>query len=431
MSNRLIKRKMGDSSPRFFSFSKNLLFFSRIRRLLRFKTARKSCVVLDRFEKAKPEEEMEERKEEGIDGGIEDGCIVLQRSVKLLHFGDLKDKDAAAREIKRLAKEDLRTRKSLAALGVIPTLVSMLDSEVSEQRRLAVQVLIELANGTYTNKALMVEAGILAKLPQLVSTRDPSSKQELAILLLSLSSLASTQFPFPSLEFLPFLIEVHDSDVNDETRAACLATVYNFSTILDHAGALVSSGAVGTLLRLVSEKESSERALMTLGNLVVTMAGKKAMENDPMVPKVLIETITWEEKPRCQELAAYMLMILSHRSRAQREKMAQLGVVPVLLEVALLGSPLAQKRAVKILQLFKDERQMKVGAHSGPQTGRLMIGSPVNEKDALEGKIAIKKMVKQSLDKNMELIMKRANAPSDCSKLKGLVVSSSSKSLPY
>lgn len=286
----------------------------------------------------------------------------------------------------------------------------------------------------FSNKALMVESGVLSKFPQLVCITDPSRKQKFAVLLLSISSLVSTQFPIPSSHVvLPFLVEILDSDATDEdTKAACLATLYNFSTMLDHAGILASCGTVvHALLRLSSNEGTSERALATLGNLAVTMAGKKSIEDDPIVPKCFIEIIGWEERPRCQELATYILMILAHRSSAQRKKMAGLGIVPVLLEVALLGSPLAQKRALRILQWFKDERQMRVVAHSGPQTGRVLMGPPMNEEEIKEGRNAIKKMVKQSLDKNMELIMRRANAEGNATTLKGLVVSSSSKSLPY
>jgi hypothetical protein len=124
-------------------------------------------------------------------------------------------------------------------------------------------------------------------------------------------------------------------------------------------------------------------------------------------------------------------MILAHRSSAQREKMAKSGIVPALLELALLGSPLAQKRALKLLQWFKDERQTRMGPHSGPQTARIAIGSPVNHSEAQEGKKLMKDLVKQSLHKNMELITRRANATSGhSSMLKSLVISTSSKSLP-
>jgi len=189
---------------------------------------------------------------------------------------------------------------------------------------------------------------------------------------------------------------------------------------------------VDILLNVVSSsREISEKALATLGNLVVTLMGRKALEDNNMVPESLIDVLTWEDKPKCQELSAYLLMILAHQSSKQREKMAKLGIVHVLLEVALLGSPLAQKRALKLLQWFKDERQIKVGSHSGPQTRRVSIGSPMSQRETNEGKRVMKKMVKQSLNKNMEVITRRANAAGESSKLKSLVISSSSKSLPY
>ncbi|KAF8413764.1 hypothetical protein HHK36_001757 [Tetracentron sinense] len=418
---------MSDSSP---WYSSELRFFARIRRFLQIKTAGSRYGSSGQFEKGTVEEE--KKYEPEMENETEDDLIVLQRSVKKLHFGSWEEKETAAKEIKILAREDLRTRKSLAALGVVPSLMSMIDSEVLGRRRLAVQALIELANGTYTNKALMVEAGILSKLPENIDTLDESSRHDFAVLLLSISSLANTQFPIVSSKVLSFLIGVIDSNVSMvETKEACLGSLYNISIMLDNVGPLVSNGVVHTLLTFSSVKETAEKALATLGNLVVTVMGKKAMENESMVPESLIEIMTWEEKPKCQELAAYILMILAYQSSAQREKMARLGVIPVLLEVALLGGSLAQKRALKLLQWFKDERQTKMGAHSGPQTGIIGIGSPMNQRENQEGKKMMKNMVKQSLDKNMELITRRANASGESSNLNSLVISSSSKSLPF
>lgn len=282
------------------------------------------------------------------------------------------------------------------------------------------------------NKVLMLEAGILSKLPKNIDIIDESTRSGFAELLLSLSSLANNQFPFAPSEIFPFLRSILESSSSSvETKELCLGTLYNMSTVLDSAGPLVSNGAVQTLLMLSSIKELSEKALATLGHLVVTLMGKKALENSPMVPQSLMETLTWEDKPKCQELSAYILMILAHQSSAQRQKMAKSGIVSVLLEVALLGSPLAQKRALKLLQWFKDERQAKMGPHSGPQTGRITIGSPINQMEAQEGKKMMKNLVKQSLHKNMEMITRRANASEDSSKLKTLGISTSSKSLPY
>ncbi|KAM3284965.1 U-box domain-containing protein 7 [Capsicum chacoense] len=375
-------------------------------------------------------EKVEKLGEMGKEGDNKDNgwMMVLQKSVKKLHFGSLDEKEVAVKEIKKLAKEDLKRRKLMAELGVIPPLVAMVAG--SHQ---AVQALIQLGNGSFTNKALMVEAGILSKLPQKTDNLDGNTRQEFAELILSISSLANTPYNMDSSRIIPFVVSILDSSNSSvETKCTCLGTLYNISSVLENSASLATSGTVTTLLRLCSLKEASEKALATLGNLVVTLMGKKAMEENPMVPESLMEIMTWEEKPKCQELSVYILMILAHQSSIQREKMAKAGIVPVLLEVALLGSSLAQKRALKLLQWFKDERQSKMGPHSGPQVGRVPIdSSPMSPRAVDECKKLMKKIVKQSLYKNMETITSRANGGSDSSRLKSLVVSSSSKSLPY
>lgn len=278
----------------------------------------------------------------------------------------------------------------------------------------------------------MVEAGILSRLPENLRVLEEADKREFAELLLSTSGLANSQFSLNSATIIPSVVCILESSSSLETRELCLSTLYNLSSLLDNASSLIAAGAVTSLIKLSSIKETSEKSLATLGNLVVTTSGRKAVEQDPMVPEGLIEIMTWEEKPKCQESSAYILMILAHQSSLQRQKMSKAGIVQVLLEVALLGSLLAQKRAMKLLQWFKDERQTRMGPHSGPQVGRMAIGLPVSEKDADEGKMMMRKIVKQSLYKNMDTITRRANgAAGDSSKLKALVISSSSKSLPY
>lgn len=284
---------------------------------------------------------------------------------------------------------------------------------------------------------MILEAGILSKLPKRIDLMDESTISQIADLLLSLSSLATTQLPFASssLEFLPFLRDILQSNSSFDTKQLCLGATKNLSTVLENAGPLVSSGFVPILLQLSSERQVSEKALASLGNLIVTLMGKKAIEESSMVPKSLIEILSWEDKPKCQEISAYILMILAHQSSSQRQKMANAGIVHVLLEVVLLGSTLAQKRASKLLQWFKNERQLRMGPHSGPQTSRTAIsmGSPMNQMEAREGRKMMKSLVKESLYRNMETITERANisAAGSSSKFKSLIISTSSKSLPY
>lgn len=129
--------------------SKKLLFFARLRRLLRRKMTPKKTTTIEATKTTMEEvEKIElavvlEKKEVGI------SSFFLQRSVKKLLFGGMVEKELAAKEIGRLAAEDLNTRKSLAALGVIPALVSMLELESAVCRRSAIRALVELGSGTH------------------------------------------------------------------------------------------------------------------------------------------------------------------------------------------------------------------------------------------------------------------------------------------
>ncbi|KAD4982450.1 hypothetical protein R6Q59_002059 [Mikania micrantha] len=413
------------SSSSWYQLFVKLNFYSKIRRFMKKNSASKRChdepasdqVIMDRGESINHDHN-------------DDESVILQRSVKWLLFGSRDEKAVAAGEIKRLAGDDLNRRKLMAELGVIQPLVAMVGSEYNvSHRRLAVQALLELANSTCTNKALMVEAGILSKLSIDISV-DASTKHEFAQLIMSLSSLVNAQFLIDSSKILPLVLHLLQSDSSVDTKMLCLGALHNLSTVIDNVGSLAKDEVVHILLKLSSIKESSEKALATLGNLVVTLMGKKALESSPMVPECFIEILTWDDKPKSQDLSAYILMILAHQSSLQRTKMAEGGIVPILLQVALLGSPLAQKRALKLLQWFKDERQMKMGPHSGPQSRRVPFNSLTKHDNADQGMKLMKNMVQQSLYKNMETITRRANGDSS-SKLKLLVISSSSKSLPY
>ncbi|GAA0161001.1 hypothetical protein LIER_17421 [Lithospermum erythrorhizon] len=364
----------------------------------------------------------------------ENWMVLLRKAVKRLHFGRWEEKEEAAEDIRRLAKEeDIKRRKLMVELGVIQPLVDMLASDPPRTQMVALQALNHVTSASLTNKAIMVGAGIMSKLPKKVDSLDESTKQEYAHLLLHLTALATSGFPLTSSTIMIHLaVRILDSTTSTTTINLCLSTLHNLSLGLDNVGGLVTCGAVHSVLRVCSSKESSEIALSILGNLAVTVMGKKALENNVMVANTLIEILTWEENPKCQELSAYILMSLAHQSSTQRDKMAKSGIVPVLLEVALLGSPLAQKRALKLLQWFKEERRVRMGPHSGPQEGRIMSTYSLGSiQEVGEGKKLMKNIVKHSLHKNMERITSRANGLGDSYSFKSLVATSSSKSLPY
>jgi hypothetical protein len=139
-----------------------LQFFTRIRRFLQSKATRKRCDASDclnreentqnkdeqnTVEKIETVEVMENHKEEEE---VEETEILLQKTVKMLHFGNWEEKEVAAKEIESLVKEDVKVRKLITELGVVPVLVSMVASQVASRRSAGLTALIHLADGTYT-----------------------------------------------------------------------------------------------------------------------------------------------------------------------------------------------------------------------------------------------------------------------------------------
>ncbi|KAE8686437.1 putative DNA binding protein [Hibiscus syriacus] len=326
-----------------------LSFFKKIQRYLQSKAATKrSCSSSsensNKLRTKNNDDEAEDRQLVMEKETELDGSAVLQKSVKRLHFGSWEEKEMAAVAIEKLAREDDKARKLMAELGVINMLVSMVG-----RHRAAIKALIELASGTFTNKVLMLEAGILSKLPKDINVVEEQTRHDFAELLSSLSSLSNTHFSLNKPEILQFLINILESPSSFETMELCLGVIYNLSAVLQNSGVLVSNGVVHTLLTLSSFKDLSEKALAALGHLVVTLIGKKAMEDSSMVPESLIEILTWEDKPKCQESSAYILMILAHQSSTQRDKMSSAGIVPVLIEVCLVGKRFSSEERNEIV----------------------------------------------------------------------------------
>lgn len=138
-----------------------LQFFTRIKRFLQFKATRKRCDVSDQSNKEKHRTEhnkvekistvqvVENHDEDEVEE-VEETEILLQKTVKMLHFGSWEEKEVAAKEIGSLVTQDIKVRKLITELGVVPVLVSMVASPVVSRRRAGLTALIYLADGTYT-----------------------------------------------------------------------------------------------------------------------------------------------------------------------------------------------------------------------------------------------------------------------------------------
>ncbi|CAA7398041.1 unnamed protein product [Spirodela intermedia] len=364
----------------------------------------------------------------------------VQRAVERLREGD-RGREAAA-EVRRLAKDDPAARESLGRLGAIPFLVGMLSCVDVHLQVESLYALLNLGIANLQNKAAIVSSGALHKMLALVGDggAPPPVAAAVAANLLALSAPDSNKPLIGSSAAIPFLLHTFRHAAG-QPREDALRALFNLSIAAVNLPTLVAAGLVPELLDAavnVDHPELTERALAVLCNVVSSPEGRAAVGRSPAAFQTLAEVLGWSDAPRCQELAAQILTVMAYKEYEARAAMAAEGIVSSLLELTLLGSDEAQKRASRILQflIVGDKAKKPSAAVSAPLSKE--EGRSPEEEEMSEERKAVKKLVKQSLQSNMRRIVRRANLPQDFSpseKTKSLVVaggggSSSSKSLP-
>lgn len=336
----------------------------------------------------------------------------LQRVVATLQWGNsLEEQWLAADELRRLCKDDPIARISLGQLGAIPPLISLLHSVHNKHQCTALLALLNLAAGNDVNKGAIVKAKAVPRMVGLLQRAHAELQTIIVTLFLSLSALDGNKAEIGTSGAVPVLVNLmHAPHITKDV----LRTLYNLSIHPDNAKFIVEAGSVRILLSMVSAIDTCDKSLATLGNLVQTEVGRHMLaDHRDMSYGILIEAMRCLEMPKCQERALYVLMMIAHHSQQEREAMVAAGIIPALLEISLLGSPLAQKRAARTLDSFR-----RVKAVSAPQHRDSLpfVASSTDSQQSNAGTISEKKvvdgLVRQSLHRTMQRIARRAHLSS-------------------
>lgn len=285
---------------------------------------------------------------------------------------------------------------------------------------------------------------------------NPSVSEAIVANFLGLSALDSNKPIIGSSGAIPFLVKILqnlDKASSLQAKQDALRALYNLSIFPSNISFIMETDLIPNLLNALGDMEVSERILSILGNVVSTPEGRKAISHKPDAFAILVDVLNWNDSPGCQEKGSYILMVMAHKAYGDRQAMVEAGIVSALLELTLLGSTLAQKRASRILECLRVDKGKQVSesfdgnmgaAVSAPICGSSSssmnptIGSKecLEEEDDMmsEEKKAVKQLVQQSLQNNMRRIVKRANLPQDfvpSDHFKSLTSSSTSKSLPF
>ncbi|PSS17730.1 U-box domain-containing protein [Actinidia chinensis var. chinensis] len=364
-------------------------------------------------------------------------------------------------EVRRLTKENSEARTTLALLGAIPPLVSLLDSEDLASQIGSLYALLNLGIGNAANKAAIVKAGAVHKMLRLVESPNgspnPAVAEAVVANFLGLSALDSNKPIIGSSGAIPFLVKTLkdlDQTRSSQAKQDTLRALYNLSISPLNVPQIIETNLVPFLLSTLGNMEVSERILSILSNVVSTGEGRKGVSIVPDAFQILVDALNWTDSPGCQEKASYILMVMVHKSYGDRQVMIEAGIASSLLELTLLGSTLAQKRASRILERLRVDKGKQVLENFGGGIGtavsapiyggssstsiypNLQLKECLEEEEGVmsEERKAVKQLVQHSLQNNMRRIAKRANIPQDfipSDHLKSLTSNSTSKSLPF
>ena len=304
------------------------------------------------------------------------------------------------------------------------------------------------------NKAVILQAGAVHKMLKLIESPNSSVTEAIIANFLGLSALDSNKPIIGSSGAIPFLLKTlknSDNTISCQAKQDALRALYNLSIFPSNVAYILETDMIPFFFNALGDMEVSERILAILSNMVSTPEGRKAISSVRDAFPVLVDALNWNDSPGCQEKATYILMVMAHKSFGDRQAMIEAGVVSALLELTLLGSTLAQKRASRILECLRVDKGKQISQNFG---GSAAVSAPIcgssssstnpnlGSKECLEEdesmmsdeRKAVKQLVQQSLQSNMRRIVKRANLPQDfvpSDHFKSLTLSSTSKSLPF
>lgn len=354
----------------------------------------------------------------------------------------------AAAEVRFLARDNAAARVTLAVLGAIPPLVELLDSSFPFCAHSAILALLNLAIGNDLNKASIVIAGCVPKMVRLLQEPEPALQEAVVAGFLCLSALDRNKPVIGSSGVVPQLVKLLETG-GDQTRRDTLRTLYNLSIAQCNINILVDAGAMAAIVSTLRHvpPTNAEKSLSVLSNMVAMAVGRQAVMDDEDALTSLIDILAWADRSTCQEKAVYVLLVISHYNHGHRQAMVQKRAIPALLELSLLGTLLAQKRAICVLECLREERESRGRPLSAPmrRTRKSKEENPhqadLHDAAASDGRKIVSIMVQQSLERNLQRIVRRANghaAPHHAlefvpgsAKIKSLIGCSRSKSLPY
>ncbi|BAT86604.1 U-box domain-containing protein [Vigna angularis] len=307
-------------------------------------------------------EEMGGNAAEGLSAQEEEDHERYLSFLKVLSEGNnWKRKCKVVEHLRLLLRDDEEARIFMGANGFVDALIQFLQSAVHEGNVMALEngamALFNLAVNNNRNKEIMISAGILSLLEEMISKT--SSHGCVAALYLNLSCLEEAKDVIGTSQAVQFLIQILHAKTEVQCKIDSLHALYNISTLSSNIPHLLSSGIIESLRSILVDQGDcslTEKCLAVLINLAVSPAGREQMILAPALISALASTLDTGKLTE-QEQAASCLLILCNRSEECCEMVLQEGVIPALVSLSVNGTSRGREKAQKLLTVFREQRQ--------------------------------------------------------------------------
>lgn len=221
-------------------------------------------------------------------------------------------------------------------------------------------MVIKLFDTVVRNKQQMADCGCIPILVRLMRPEATTSVRESATTVI-LSLAASDQLK-PGIGASGAIIYLSDILTNGTTqgRSDAVRALLNLSIFKGNRAIIVQAGVVSPLYKVIlrDAKETAEKAVILLSHLFHDRQGKETISAEEHSCSVLLQILKRGNfSQTCKEQTVVILLALSAKMTVRREAVFAQGILPCLVEMALIGSnPKIQEKAAKLLRIIKEQR---------------------------------------------------------------------------
>ncbi|XWS34594.1 hypothetical protein CRYUN_Cryun21dG0051600 [Craigia yunnanensis] len=322
---------------------------------------------------------------------------------------NLRKRCKVVEQIRLLLKDDEEARIFMGANGFVEGLLRFLESAVHEGNATAQEIgamaLFNLAVNNNRNKELMLAAGVILLLEDMLS--NSNAHESATALYLNLSCLEQAKSIIGSSKAVPFLVQLLGGEPDPQCKLDALHTLYNLSTVHSNIPSLLSTGIVNGLQSLVVSGDHAwtEKSIAVLLNLASSQTGKDEMVSASGLISGLASVLDAGESIE-QEQAVSCLLLLCNGNEKCSQMVLQEGVIPALVSISVNGTTRGREKSQKLLMLFREQRQRDhppAGIHQQVESSQDPMPAPAS---APESKPLCKSVSRRKMGKALSFLWK-------------------------